>query len=75
MPYLPHAVAVVGLESSVYMITEDMGLVEVCAILYSPNITCPVEFPFTVNLSTSDGTAGKHCDQHPMQSLDFILIP
>lgn len=58
--YLPHAVAVVGLESTLYTMTEDAGLVEVCAVMYSPNITCPIEFPFNVYLSTTDGTAGKH---------------
>lgn len=64
--------AVVGLESTLYMMTEDVGLVEVCAIMYSPNITCPIEFPFNVYLLTSDSTAGKHCDNYHMQSLECI---
>ena len=34
-------------------------MVEVCAIVYSPNITCPIEFAFDVNLSTNDNTAGN----------------
>ena len=46
-------VAVVGLEKTFYQVTEDVGVVEVCAIVYSPNITCPIEFPFNVHLSTS----------------------
>ena len=34
-------------------------MVEVCAIVYSPNIICPIEFAFNVNLATSDGSAGN----------------
>ena len=54
-------VAVVGLERTAYTVTEDVVVVEVCAIVYSPspNNTCPINFPFDVRLSTSDGTAGK----------------
>ena len=62
--YLHSLVAVVGLERTLYMTTEDVVLVEVCVIVSSPNISCPIEFPFTVNLSTTNGTAGKHCDEH-----------
>ena len=57
-------VAVVGLERTLYMTTEDVVLVEVCAIVYSPNISCPIEFPFSVILSTTNGTAGKYCDEY-----------
>ena len=52
--------AVVGLERTFYQVSEDVGVVEVCAIVYSPNVTCPIEFPFNVNLTTSDGSAGKY---------------
>ena len=52
------AEAVVGLEKTIYNVTEDVGVVEVCAIVYSPTITCPVAFPFDVILSTDDGSAG-----------------
>ena len=38
---------------------EDVGVVEVCAIVYSPTIDCPIAFPFDVGLSTSDGSAGN----------------
>ena len=53
--------AVVGLERTFYSVPEDVGVVEVCAIVYSPNIVCPINFPFDVNLSTSDRTAGMVC--------------
>ena len=47
-----------GLEKTFYQVSEDVGVVEVCAIVYSPIITCPVAFPFDVSLSTEDFTAG-----------------
>ena len=55
------SVAVVGLERTFYNVSEDVGLVEVCAIVYSPTIVCPINFPFDVSLSTSDNTAGISC--------------
>ena len=53
--------AVVGLEMTFYEVPEDVGVVKVCAIVYSPNgnIECPIEFPFEVFLSTTEGSAGK----------------
>ena len=55
--------AVVGLERTFYQVSEDVGVVEVCAIVYSPNITCPIAFPFDVRLRTLDGSAGKEQDK------------
>ena len=44
-----------------YEVSEDVGEVEVCTIVYSPNgnIECPIKFPFEVFLSTTEGSAGK----------------
>ena len=53
--------AVVGLERTFYSVSEDVGVVEVCAIVYSPTIDCPIAFSFDVSLSTSDNTAGIGC--------------
>ena len=50
-------VAVVGLDRTKYMVTETVGLIEVCAIVYDPLIECPIAFPFEVTLSTIDDTA------------------
>ena len=50
--------AVVGMEKTIYSVSKNVGFVEVCAILYSPTIDCPITFPFDVSLSTSDRTAG-----------------
>ena len=53
-------VAVVGLERTFYQVSEDVGVVELCAVVYEPNnIDCPITFPFDVHLSTSDNSAGK----------------
>ena len=48
-----------GLERTFYQISEGVDVVEVCAIVYSPNITCPIEFKFEISLSTSDDSAGN----------------
>ena len=56
--------AVVGLERTFYSVSEDVGMLEVCAIVASPDIGCPIQFPFQVSLSTTDGSAGT----------DFIII-
>ena len=50
--------AEVGLETTVYEVGEDVRIVEVCAVVLSPLIPCPVDFPFDVALSTNDGSAG-----------------
>ena len=50
--------AMVGLEQTFFRVMEGVGYVELCAIVSFPEITCPIEFPFDVSLSTADGTAG-----------------
>ena len=54
----------VGLERTFYSVSEGVGVVELCAVVYEPDITCPIEFPFNVSLSTADGTAGLSCPYH-----------
>ena len=53
--------AVVGLERTFYNVSEDVGVVELCAVVYTPDdsFDCPIMFPFEVNLSTEDESAGK----------------
>ena len=51
--------AVVGLEETLYHVTEGVGVVEVCAIVYEPIIDCPIAFPFNTSLST-DGKITYH---------------
>ena len=54
----------VGLERTFYQVSEDVGVVEVCAIVYSPEIDCPIAFPFDVRLRTLNGSAGKERDKN-----------
>ena len=35
-------------------------MVELCAVVFEPDIECPIKFPFTLQLYTDDGTAGNH---------------
>ena len=58
------AAAVVGLERTFNQVSEDVGVVEVCAVVYSPEIACPIAFPFDVRLRTLDGSAGKERDKN-----------
>ena len=51
--------AIVGLERTFFNVSEDVGVVELCAIVISPVITCPITFPFDVRLSTDNGDAGN----------------
>ena len=51
--------AVVGLEETFISVEEDVGIIELCAIVYEPgDEICPIVFPFAVSLTTSDDTAG-----------------
>ena len=50
--------ATVGLEQTFFRVGENEGYVELCANVSFPEISCPIEFPFDVSLSTADGTAG-----------------
>ena len=65
-PFYSHALllngisieAVIGLES--FTVSEDVGVVELCAHVFEPDIECPIEFPFDIVLSTTDRTAGTY---------------
>ena len=54
-----YAVAVVGLEETFFHVSEDVGVVDLCVNVSSPVNDCPIKFPFEVQLSTRDGTAGN----------------
>ena len=47
-----------GLERTIFTVSEDVGVVELCARVFEPDIDCPIEFPFSVILSTADRTEG-----------------
>ena len=58
------SVAVVGLDKTLYQVSGNVGVVEVCAIVYSNESDCPIEFPFDVKFTTLDGSAGKKIVKH-----------
>ena len=54
----PSAVTV-HMESAVYQVSEDVGRVEVCAVIWSPHgDECPLDFSISVKLHTSEDSAG-----------------
>ena len=52
--------ALVGLESTSYNVSEDVGVLEVCVIVYSPTVPCPINFAFDVSLSTSNDSSSAY---------------
>ena len=49
-----------GLERSFYDVSELVGVVEVCTVVFMPVIAvCPIQFPFNIMFSTTDNTAGN----------------
>ena len=50
--------AVVGLERTLYTVSGPVGSLEICAVVTSPQITCPIEFSFTVGLSVENNAGG-----------------
>ena len=60
--------AVIGLESTSYQVSEDVGVVEVCAVVNSPRIECHIEFLFEISISTSHNTSGMTVSVLSMKS-------
>ena len=52
------SVAVVGLEKTHYLVSEDIAVFWVCAVVYNPG-HCPIDFSFSVGISTTDTSAGS----------------
>ena len=67
--------ATVGLEQTFIRVMQGVGYVEICASVSFPEITCPIEFPFNVSLSTADGTAGICLHLHCKANVIFTLFP
>ena len=65
--------AVVGLEQVQYSVNEEDGVIEVCAVVSSPDIDCPVDFSFKVKFFTADVTAGNNDKYYHIYVCAFIL--
>ena len=50
--------ALVGLERTIFTVSEYVGIVELCVRVFEPDIECPIQFPFVIDISTADGTTG-----------------
>lgn len=61
MDLYPSDPAVIGFEETVYIVTENVYLVEVCAIVYTPNISCPIGFNFTIDINTGNECFSTNC--------------
>ena len=51
--------AVVGLERTFYLVSEETHELELCVNVHSPSIECPIEISFNISIFTSDNTAGN----------------
>lgn len=56
--HLIPAVLTVGFDSTVYTVSESDGSLQVCATVIIPNVGCPTNTSFSVNVTVSGGTAG-----------------
>ena len=50
----------VGFEQTFFREMEDVCVIEMCAVVFEPNIDCPIKFPFQVELYTTEGSAGNY---------------
>ena len=72
--------AAVGLERTFYNVSEGVGVMEVCAIVYSPIVSCPVNFSFDVSLSTNydcssaNGSAGGKYGICTLKNYDYFIL-
>lgn len=55
---LAYAAATIGFESISYTVNENQGQVEICVAVLDPKIQMPASFPFQVEFSTTNETAG-----------------
>ena len=49
----------IGLEQTFFRAIEDVGVIELCAVVFEPDLECPIKFTFDVQLYTAEGSAGK----------------
>ena len=55
-----YLVAIVGLEETFYQVNETIGTMEVCAVVYEPQVECPIQIDFNVTFETRAETAGTY---------------
>ena len=68
------AVAVVGLEYTVYEVMESEEILEVCVRVYTPISDCPIPVPFTLIVTAFEGSAGTYLHLVLFVSSNFIIL-
>ena len=67
------------------VVQEDVGAAEVCVVVYSPQLECPILFPFELLLTTIDGidrgagnleqVSNLNMQYHLLSVLQYLSIP
>lgn len=67
--------AVVGLEKILYQVKVDDSATEVCVVVHSPRVSCPISIFFDVQLSLSAGNVAMvmFCALLPGLKLSYHL--
>ena len=52
---------IIGVEFLTVTVSEEVtsGAVEVCVVIFSPRLACPIIFPFEINFYTEPISAGE----------------
>ena len=69
-----HLEATVGFEETFYQVNESTGTVEICAVVYEPNITCPIQMDFNVTFETGNETEGTGMYVHAYNVFHMVIV-
>ena len=50
----------VGLDKTSYTVDKKKGVVEICAHVFEPDISCPIDFAFFLTFDTINVSAGSY---------------
>ena len=64
----------VGLEPTFLTVMEDVGVVELCAVVFEPDIGCPIKFPFNVQLYTADESVDVYSSRKIGALSSFLIF-
>ena len=63
------------MERTFFEVMEDVEFIELCAVVFEPDINCPIQFSFNIHLYTANGTAGKvYCLYRDIYIYIYIYI-
>jgi hypothetical protein len=64
---------IIGLYNEPGEVLESVGEVEVCVIVFMPQLPCPIMYPFAINIFTTDDTARS--DEHYIEPDAVLMFP